>query len=270
MKIAMTALAVVFLAQATPSLAQPGERDRVERAEPDQEQPREPRPFERQQGDSRQGGERGDWTSRRGVDAPVAPPAAEAPQAPQATEGRGRVPGDSIGRPGPWTPDAGRDTASQDRGRNRDGDRHEGQRGDGRRDDHRRGDGWRRGDDRRDGNDHRRDDRRDWDRRDWGHRDGRQDDHRRWERGRYPSAYFSSNRYRHAWRPPSGFYVRSWGFGEILPRGWYGSGYWITDPWRFGLPLPPPGYDWVRAGDDALLIDQYTGRVVQVVRNLFW
>lgn len=247
----MTALAVVFLAQAAPSLAQPGERDRVERAEPDQEQPREPRPFERQQGDSRQGGERGDWSGRRGVDAPVAPAAA---QAPRATEGRGRVPGDSIGRPGPWTPDAGGDAASQDRGRNRDGDRHEGRRGDGRRDDHRRHDDWRRGDDRRD----------------WGHRDGRHDDHRRWERGRYPSAYFSSNRYRHAWRPPSGFYVRSWGFGEIFPRGWYGSGYWITDPWRFDLPLPPPGYDWVRAGDDALLIDQYTGRVVQVVRNLFW
>lgn len=250
MKIAMTALAVVFLAQAAPSLAQPGERDRVERVEPDQEGPREPLPFERR--DSRQG-ERGDWSGRRGVDAPVAPPAA---QAPQATEGRdrGRVPGDSIGRPGPWTPNSGRDAASQDRWRNRDGDRHEGQRGDGRRDDHRRHDDWRRGDDRRD----------------WGHRDGRHDDHRRWERGRYPSAYFSSNRYRHAWRPPSGFYVRSWGFGEILPRGWYGSGNGIIDPWRFDLPLPPPGYDWVRAGDDALLIDQYTGRVVQVVRNLFW
>ena len=64
--------------------------------------------------------------------------------------------------------------------------------------------------------------------------------------------------------------MRSWGFGEVLPRSWYGSGYGITDPWRFDLPLPPPGFDWVRAGDDALLIDQYTGRIVQVVRNLFW
>ena len=256
MKIAMTALAVVFLAQAAPSLAQPGEPDRVERAEPDPQEPREARPFERQQGDSRQGGERGDWNSRRGVDAPVAPAAVQAPQAPQAPEGRdrGRVPGDSIGRPGPWTPNVGGDVTVPDQGRNRDGDGHEGQRGDGRRNDHRRPEDGRRGDDRRD----------------WGHRDGRHDDHRRWERGRYPSAYFSSNRYRHAWRPPSGFYVRSWGFGEILPRGWYGSGYWITDPWRFDLPRPPPGYDWVRAGDDALLIDQFTGRVVQVVRNLFW
>ncbi|WP_197422626.1 RcnB family protein, partial [Phenylobacterium sp. CCH9-H3] len=118
-------------------------------------------------------------------------------------------------------------------------------------------------------------DRRDWDRRgdgrrDWDRRDHRRDDHRRWERGRYPPAYFSSHRYRYAWRPPSGFYLRSWSFGEFFPRGWYGPGYWIVDPWQYDLPLPPPGYDWVRSGPDALLIDEFSGRIVQVVRNVFW
>ena len=138
----------------------------------------------------------------------------------------------------------------------------DGRRDDGWRDRDRRGDG-RRDHDRRDG-DRRWSDGRDWDR----HDDRR--DYRRWERGRYPSVYFSSYRYRHAWRPPSGFYVRSWGYGDFYPRSWFGPSYWILDPWQYDLPLPPPGFDWVRSGSDALLIDQYTGRIVQVVRNIFW
>ena len=80
----------------------------------------------------------------------------------------------------------------------------------------------------------------------------------------------SPYRYRYGWRPPSGFYSRDWRFGEYLPRSWYGAGWWLEDPWAFRLPLPPPGYGWVRSGDDALLIDRHTGRVVQVVRDVFW
>ena len=244
MKMAMTALAVVFLAQASLAQAQSYERDgvdRPERAEPDNE----PRP------------------EHIAPPAREAPQAVEPPQAPQPRDPRGSVPGDAVGRPGPWTPNA---------------DRGEGRRGgsEGRRDDRRRngggGDEGRRDDgrhwdhdrDRRSGWD--RDDRRWWDR-DW---DDRYDRDSRWERGRYPSVYSSLNRYRYAWRPPSGFYSRSWGYGDFLPRGWFGSGYGINDPWRFELPRAPLGFDWVRSGDDALLIDQYTGRIVQVVRNIFW
>ena len=62
----------------------------------------------------------------------------------------------------------------------------------------------------------------------------------------------------------------TWGFGDFLPRSWFGPGAFLIDPWRYDLPLPPPGYDWVRAGYDALLVDAYSGRVVQVVRNVFW
>ena len=64
--------------------------------------------------------------------------------------------------------------------------------------------------------------------------------------------------------------MRIWSFGDFLPRGWYGPEYFISDPWNFDLPIAPPGYDWVRVGDDALLIDRFTGRVVQVVRDVFW
>lgn len=255
MKMAMTALAVVFLAQASLAQAQSYERDgrdRPERTEPDNE------PRQRE------------WDAPRPER--VAPPAREAPQAvepPQAPQPRGgSVPGDAVGRPGPWTPNADRGEARRgggegrrDEGRHDEGHRNGGGGDEGRRDDGRH---WDHDRDRRSGWD--RDDRRRWDR-DW---NDRYDRDSRWERGRYPSVYSSLNRYRYAWRPPSGFYSRSWGYGDFLPRGWFGSGYWINDPWRFDLPQAPLGFGWVRSGDDALLIDQYTGRVVQVVRNIFW
>lgn len=267
---AMTALAVVFLAGAAAGSAWAAQDV------PEQAESRAERSYERPQRD-------GDSGSRPMREAPraVEPPrAVEAPRAVEPPRVRyrgdgGERPGDRIqrnepsGRPGGWTPGAegGRDRGDRVAGdpRRDNGDRradgrweNDPRRNDGRADRYR-GDDWRRGDDRRGP-----------DRRDWDRGDRRDRDHDRWERGRYPQAYYSSHRYRYAWRPPSGFYVRSWAFGEFLPRNWYGSDYWIADAWRYDLPLPPPGYDWVRVGYDALLVDEYTGRVVQVVRNVFW
>jgi len=113
-------------------------------------------------------------------------------------------------------------------------------------------------------------DRNDWNRNGWDRRDDRGRPH--WQQGRYPPVYRSHQRYRYGgyYRPPIGFYAHSWAFGEILPRGWYGSDYLLEDWWSYGLPYPPLGYDWVRVGDDALLIDSYSGRVVQVVQDIFW
>ena len=295
MKMAMTALAVVFLAQAAPALAEPdiNNADAAERLEPRE-----------RDGGRRDGGQR-DWQSERPQrQAPQAATPAPAPQAPQAREAdppRGGVSGDSIGRPGPWIRDGRRTEPREDQPREarrwdgarqppapgvdprqaggqggqdhaRDGGGHgrpDGAQGGGRGWDHQDRDGH--DGDRHDG------DRRDWDRRDrdqhgWD-RNGRDDhryDHRRWDHDRYPPVYRSAQRYRHAWRPPVGFYSRSWGFGDYLPRSWYGGDYGIIDPWQYNLPLPPPGYDWVRVGDDAVLIDRFNGRVVQVVRFVFW
>jgi Ni/Co efflux regulator RcnB len=142
-----------------------------------------------------------------------------------------------------------------------------------------------RGGDRRDGDhagwngregDHRDGDRRGGDHRDW--RGGERGDHRgpsanhpRWSPGHYPHAYRSGHRYH--WRPylpPVGFYAHSWAYGEILPQAWFSPEYVIEDWWDFGLPEPPYGYDWVRVGDDGLLIYEGSGEVVQVVRDLFW
>ena len=292
MKFATTALAIVLLAQAAPALAQRDEIERPEaveapRAERSYEAPTsiQPRDSSRDEG-FRNGGSRNDGEGRRGRDAPTPPMASDAPQAPaapQAREGGGRgrggwVPGDSVGRPGPWTPNTGRGDNPRDQG----GPRADDRRGDGDQASDNRSD--RRGDTRGDGRGTRNrdgdrdswrgDGRRDWDRgdndrRDWNRRD-RDNRYTHWQRGRYPSVYFSSSRYRHAWRPPSGYYAYNWGFGDFLPRTWFGTGAWMIDPWQYDLPLPPPGYDWVRAGYDALLVDAYSGRVVQVVRNVFW
>jgi Ni/Co efflux regulator RcnB len=46
--------------------------------------------------------------------------------------------------------------------------------------------------------------------------------------------------------------------------------YWLTDFYDFGLTPPPPGTVWVRYGDDALLIDEYNGEVIQVAYNVFY
>jgi Ni/Co efflux regulator RcnB len=157
--------------------------------------------------------------------------------------------------------------AAKDEHRDDRRDDHRDRRWDGRWDDQRgdRGDGGR--DWNRDWN-RDRDRDRDWDRRD---RDHDRRDHPRWEQRRYPPIYNSPSRYRGpSWRPPRGYYVRSWRFGEILPRGWYEPEYRILDWWAYDLPEPPYGYDWVRVGPDVLLIDSYTGRIVQVVRLVFW
>lgn len=276
MKTAMTALAIVLLAQASPVLAQQrDEPDRPEQAEAPRVQRDVERPEREHHQDMPARGDRSgpdrprndnpmsDWRGRGGREAPTPPVASEPAQPPEAPQVRGRddngrrgggVYGDSVGRPGPWT--LGQDRRDDARG------------------DDRRGRGSDRGDDqrRRGGDDHwRGDDRRGWDRGDHGrYRGDRYDRGQRWERGRYPSVYFSPYRYRYAWQPPRGYYAYNWSFGDFLPRHWYGSRSWLSDPWRYDLPWPPPGYEWVRVGYDALLVDAYTGRVVQVVRNIFW
>jgi hypothetical protein len=91
-----------------------------------------------------------------------------------------------------------------------------------------------------------------------------------WAPHRYPPIYRSPERFRAwAWVPPPGWSYRPWRYGEYLPRAWLIPDYFIEDWWDFGLPEAPPGYEWIRLGADALLIDDH-GQVVQVVRDVFW
>lgn len=69
---------------------------------------------------------------------------------------------------------------------------------------------------------------------------------------------------------PSGWYYHRWRFGEFLPAFFFTRSYWILDWEDFALDDPPPGTVWVRYGDDAVLIDEYSGEVIQVVYGIFY
>jgi Ni/Co efflux regulator RcnB len=72
------------------------------------------------------------------------------------------------------------------------------------------------------------------------------------------------------YRAPPGWHYRRWAFGERLPGIYFGRDFWITDFLAFGLFAPPDGLVWVRYGPDAMLIDEYTGEIVQVDYGVFF
>jgi Ni/Co efflux regulator RcnB len=83
---------------------------------------------------------------------------------------------------------------------------------------------------------------------------------------------YSASRQFH-WRSynrPNGWYYQRWGFGQIFPRIFWAQNYWLSDYWMFDLPIPPYGYVWVRYGDDAVLINRRSGRILQVVYGVFY
>lgn len=68
---------------------------------------------------------------------------------------------------------------------------------------------------------------------------------------------------------PFGYGYQPFGIGYDLSPVYWSQQYWI-DPAMFSLPYPPPGTQWVRYWNDAVLIDMYTGQVVDVIHNFFW
>jgi len=117
----------------------------------------------------------------------------------------------------------------------------------------------------------RRDVRRPDDRRDFGDRRG--------DRGRrdfsnyrnYHQNFRASQRFRAApYRRPPGYFARRWSWGQTLPSFFWTRDYWLTDFYAYDLPPPPYGAIWVRVGDDALLIDQYTGEIIEVDYGIFY
>lgn len=132
-------------------------------------------------------------------------------------------------------------------------------------------------DDRRDWRNDRRDDRRDWrgdrraDNRNWNrdwNRGWRNDRRYDWQRWRYSN--------RNVYRLPA-YYApyRGWNYsrfsiGFMLQPLFYSQRYWIGDPWQYRLPAAPYGTQWVRYYNDVLLVDTYTGEVVDVIYDFFW
>jgi Ni/Co efflux regulator RcnB len=56
----------------------------------------------------------------------------------------------------------------------------------------------------------------------------------------------------------------------IFPSAFWTPNYFISSWSPYGLPAPPWGYEWVRYGDDVVLVDVRTGAILQVRYNVFW
>jgi len=198
----------------------------------------------------------------------------------QAQQGRPDVRGDRDGRNWQSRDDAQREAWRNQNGR-RDGNGNDGrgnwrgnpQQPDGWRDGRRPGDGreaWR-----RDGRDNQwRGDQRRGDQ--WrGDRDGRRWDRNWRSNNRYDwSSYRSHNRniFRGGryYSPYRDYSYRRVGIGITLGSLFYGQQYWIDDPWSYRLPEVYGPYRWVRYYDDVVLVDVYTGEVVDVIYDFFW
>jgi hypothetical protein len=69
---------------------------------------------------------------------------------------------------------------------------------------------------------------------------------------------------------PFGWGYQPYSVGWRMWPAYYGNSFWINDPWQYRLPYAPPGAQWVRYYNDAVLVDMYTGEVLDVVYNFFW
>ena len=69
---------------------------------------------------------------------------------------------------------------------------------------------------------------------------------------------------------PFGFGYQRMGYGWQLFPSYYQSSYWLRDPWQYRLPPVYGPYRWVRYYDDALLVDTWSGEVVDVIYDFFW
>jgi Ni/Co efflux regulator RcnB len=70
---------------------------------------------------------------------------------------------------------------------------------------------------------------------------------------------------------PRGYAYRPVTVGYRFAPEYYGRRYWINDPYTYRLPRPGFGYQrWVRYGNDVVLVDTRSGRVVQVYNRFFY
>ena len=68
---------------------------------------------------------------------------------------------------------------------------------------------------------------------------------------------------------PFGYGYQQFNIGFRLAPVYFGERYWI-DPAMYELPYPPPGTQWIRYWNDAVLVDIYSGEVVDVIHGFFW
>ena len=132
-----------------------------------------------------------------------------------------------------------------------------------------------------------------WDNRQWDNRDGDRDrhhwnggdnrgawnEHRGWDGSRWRNDHrYDWQNWRNSHRDlfrwhyyaPRGFHYRPVYRGFFLEPFFYGSSYWLADPFEYRLPPVEWPLRWVRYYDDALLVDVTTGEVIDVVQDFFF
>lgn len=73
-----------------------------------------------------------------------------------------------------------------------------------------------------------------------------------------------------AYGAPRGYRYRPVVVGYRFDPVYYGRNYWVTDYFRYRLPRPAYGAQWVRYGNDVVLVNLRTGRVLQVYERFFF
>ena len=87
-------------------------------------------------------------------------------------------------------------------------------------------------------------------------------------RGTYADdALYRLGRY---YAPYRGYRYRRFDIGLYIGAAFFGSRYWLDDPWRYRLPAAYGPYRWIRYYDDVLLIDTRDGYVVDVIHDFFY
>ena len=69
---------------------------------------------------------------------------------------------------------------------------------------------------------------------------------------------------------PRGYRYRPVTIGYRFAPTYYSSRYYITDPVRYRLPVAVGPTRWIRYGNDVVLVNIRTGRVLEVNRDFFW
>lgn len=102
----------------------------------------------------------------------------------------------------------------------------------------------------------------------WDNRGWRNDNRYDWYRYRAANrSLYSPGRY---YAPYRNYSYSRISIGFRLGSLFYSNRYWIDDPWRYRLPAVYGPYRWVRYYDDAMLVDIYSGEVVDVIYDFFW
>ncbi len=78
---------------------------------------------------------------------------------------------------------------------------------------------------------------------------------------------FSTGSY---YAPYRNYSYRRVGIGLSLGSVFYSQNYWLTDPYAYRLPEVYGPYRWVRYYDDVLLVDVYSGQVVDAIYDFFY